>query len=83
MGAPPAEVTDEVLQEMRAKHPEARLGEQERLQSLRAIAPAAAYQADVEAMEKAMRAFPRGSAPGLAGLRPQHLKRRHGTRAEG
>ena len=44
------------------------------MQSLRVMAAAAAHQADIGEVDKALKAFPRGSAPGPTGLRPQHLK---------
>ena len=44
------------------------------MQSLRVMADAAAHQADIGEVDKVLRAFPRGSAPGPTGLRPQHLK---------
>ena len=72
--APPVEVTDDVVREMSAKHPSQRPGELSRLNSLRALAPAAALQAETEAVSKALLSFSRSSGAGPSGLRPQHLK---------
>lgn len=69
---PPVEVAPEVLEEMRRKHP--RSPQPVDTASLPAVHPAAAPQLDAAAVEKEVRAFPRGSAPGPSGLRPQHLK---------
>eukprot|EP00969_Alexandrium_andersonii_P008592 374953-Alexandrium_andersonii.AAC.1 len=57
---------------MRRKHP--RSPQPVDTSSLPAVHPAAAPQLDAAAVEKEVRAFPRGSAPGPSGLRPQHLK---------
>ena len=74
MQAAPVEFTAEVLREMLSKHPRAREGEEERLLELRVVAAAAAAQVDAEAVAKALNSFPRSSAAGPSGLRPQHLK---------
>ena len=71
---PPVEVTNPVVREMERKHPAAREGEAERLLALRRVAAAAAIQIDVEAVEKALKSFKRGSGAGPSGLRPEHLK---------
>jgi len=71
---PPVEVTDQVVNEMRAKHPAARAGERVRLDGLRDVAATAAVQADCDAVAKALTSFGKGSGPGPCGLRPQHLK---------
>ena len=72
--APPAPVDSRVVDEMRAKHPEARAGERDRIGALREVATAAATKADRATVAKALSSFARGAAAGPSGLRPQHLK---------
>ena len=67
-------VTEAVVKEMQAKHPGPREGETDRAQRLRIVSAPAAHQTSVEAVERAIRSFPRGSGGGASGLRPQHLK---------
>jgi hypothetical protein len=74
LSSPPVEVTDEVEKEMRAKHPAPRPEETSRVKSLRDVSKSAASQVTPEIAAKAIRDFPRGSAGGPSGLRPQHLK---------
>ena len=71
---PPAEVTPDIVAEMLAKHPAARSEDADRRDSLRPVAGAAAFQADVEAVAKALSSFSRPSGAGPSGLRAQHLK---------
>ena len=72
--APPAAVTNEILSEMREKHPGARAPDGERMRSLREVHAAAVSGSTPEAVLKAIKSFPRGSAAGPSGLRPQHLR---------
>ena len=72
--SPPVQVTDAVVAEMQDKHPAARRGEAEKVANLRPIQCSAATQVGVEDVEKTIRAFPRGSAAGPSGLKPQHLR---------
>ena len=70
----PVAATPEIVREMEAKHPQARETEPSRLSHLRPINAAAASQVDRERLLDALRSFPKGSAGGPCGLRPQHLK---------
>jgi hypothetical protein len=81
---PPTAVTSEVVQEMQEKHPAAREEDLRKRAQLREVSAAAAPDCSKEAVAKAIMSFPRGSAPGLSGLRPQHLKEamRPGVRDE-
>lgn len=72
--SPPVEVTETVVAEMRNKHPEERREEPDTFAKLRPIHSSAATQLGVDAWEKVIRAFPRGSAAGPSGLKPQHLR---------
>eukprot|EP00971_Amphidinium_carterae_P225445 4471700-Amphidinium_carterae.1 len=69
-----ASMTEEVLQEMRLKHPAAREGEKQRLTDLRKVAPSAAPDFSRDQVSKALQSFAKGSAAGPCGLKPQHLK---------
>ena len=81
---PPVEVTEDVIKEMRDKHPGARRAEEQQQGDLRPVDPAGAVQVGIDDVLKAIRSFPKGSAPGTNGLRPQHLidAMCHGTRHE-
>mgnify|MGYP002811166483 CR=1 FL=1 len=68
----PADPSPEVLQEMRDKHPTPWGGI--RWGDLRPVHAAAAVAFDDEAVRDAIRSFPRDSAGGPSGLRPQHLR---------
>ena len=70
---PPVEVTQAVIQEMQEKHPRARPADELHAHDLRPVDAACAVQTGVDEVLKAIRSFPRGSAPGCSGLRPQHL----------
>ena len=70
---PPVEVTREVIGEMRDKHPPPREGEREKLGRLRAVHKSAAPSINGEEAIRLVRTFPRGSASGPSGLKPQHL----------
>ena len=72
IGAPPAIPTRQVIAEMERKHPPA--GKPVDWAALRTVHAAAAHQPDGEKMTKAIKSFPKGSAGGASGLRPQHLK---------
>jgi hypothetical protein len=69
---PPVDVTPAVVEQMRRKHPPSRQAVD--LASLPAVHAAAALQVEPADVEREIRAFPRGSAGGPTGLRPQHLK---------
>jgi hypothetical protein len=71
---PPVVVTEAVVAEMKAKHPPPRQQDLDDRRHVRAVNPAAALQVDGDAVLKALNTFPKGSACGLSGLRPQHLK---------
>ena len=71
---PPAAVNDTVRQEMRAKHPAARVDDSRRMGALREVSSAAALSLGPEVIQQVIKAFPRGSAGGPSGLKPQHLK---------
>ena len=73
-GSPPAHITNQIVQEMRSKHPAARNSERSAFEELRRISGAAAPSFSSDALAKALASFPRGSGPGPSGLRPQHLK---------
>ena len=70
----PAEVTPDIVAEMSAKHPATRREETGRRGSLRSVAVAAAFQADVESVANARSSFSRSSGAGPSGFRAQHLK---------
>ena len=70
----PASATPEIVREMEAKHPKTRESEPNRLSHLRPINAAAASQVDRDKLVAAILSFPKGSAGGPCGLRPQHLK---------
>jgi len=59
---------------MRQKHPAATYTDRRSRPALRPVDPSAALQLDEEAIAKSIRSFPKGSAGGLSGLRPQHLQ---------
>ena len=69
---PPAEVTGDGLEQMRQKHPRSQRPVD--AASLPAAHAAAAPQLSADAVECEIRAFPRGSAPGFSGSRPQYFK---------
>ena len=69
----PVEVTAAVLEQMRQKHPRSQRPVDPG--SLPAISAAAAPQLDAASVEREVRAFPRGPAPGPSGSRPQRLKK--------
>ena len=71
---PPVPYTPEAVREMKEKHPDNRDRPEEtaRAANLRSVHTAPAWTNDE--MEKTIRSFPAGSAPGPTGLRPQHLK---------
>eukprot|EP00971_Amphidinium_carterae_P338483 6475844-Amphidinium_carterae.1 len=69
-----AHVTPEVLQEMEAKHPQAREDDLNARKGLRVVSAAAVQPVTKEQIRKALVSFPKGSAPGPCGLKPQHLK---------
>jgi hypothetical protein len=71
---PPVPITEAVVEEMRTKHPSPRPQDTERCKELREVGAAAAGQMSMDDIEKAIKSFPRGSAGGPSGLRPQHLK---------
>ncbi len=73
-GVLPAMVSDESTDDLRRKHPEARVTESARCDNLRPIAGAAAPSLTVDEVLKAIKGFPQGSAGGKSGLKPQHLK---------
>eukprot|EP00666_Eupelagonemidae_sp_cell4sb_P017832 gene17832-biopygen15069 len=68
--APPVEASDDSLRMLRDKHPRAQ--SQPDLSDLGP--PAFSPSISVDLVRKTILAFPRGSAPGPSGLRPQHLK---------
>ena len=69
----PVEVTAAVLEQMRQKHPRSQRPVDPG--SPPAISAAAAPQLDAASVEREVRAFPRGPAPGPSGSRPQRLKK--------
>ena len=71
---PPVAVSPAVIDEMKSKHPEARDIDVARKLALRAVDGGAACQTEKESLCKAVRSFPKGSAGGTNGLRPQHLQ---------
>ena len=71
---PPVAVTEGVRDEMRSKHPDPRQIDEARCSKLRVVGSEAAGSFSKDDVDNAMRAFPRGSAGGPSGLRPQHLK---------
>ena len=71
---PPVQVNEEVLNQMRSKHPPSRTGEGIRCRGLREVCSSMAVKVMEDSVLKAIRSFPKGSAPGPSGLRPQHLK---------
>ena len=73
-GERPAAVDASSTADMRAGHPEARGAEAERCARLRRAAAAAAPIVLPEDVVKGIRGFPEGSAGGMSGLKPQHLK---------
>ena len=72
-GERPAAVDAASTADMRSKHPEARDSEPARC-AARPMAAAAALTALPEDVIKGIRGFPEGSAGGMSGLKPQHLK---------
>ena len=73
-GERPAAVDAASTADMRSKHPEARGSEPARCAQLRDVAAAAAPTSQPEDIIKGIRGFPEGSAGGMSGLKPQHLK---------
>ena len=71
---PPVEVTPDIVDIMKSKHPVARDVEGFRVAGLRPVDARAAPCINPEDVRKAIRSFPKGSAAGLSALRPQHLK---------
>lgn len=69
---PPVEVTRRVIASMEAKHPAERAPLD--WSQLRTVHSSASPQFDVDLVKKVLRSFPKGSAGGLVGLKPQHLK---------
>eukprot|EP00663_Eupelagonemidae_sp_cell21sb_P000220 gene220-2251_t len=63
--------TPEVLNALRSKHPTALPPD---LSTLGKAPTAAVPEIDIETVRQAVLRFPRGSAPGPSGLRPQHLQ---------
>ena len=61
-----------MLEQMSQKHPRSQRPVD--ATSLPAVNAAAVPQIDAASLEREVKAFPRGSAPGPSGLRPQHLK---------
>ena len=68
------EVTKEVVGDIQYKHPRARESEAARKKDLRNISPSAGLTLSSDVVLEAIRSFPRGSAGGPSGLKPQHLK---------
>eukprot|EP00971_Amphidinium_carterae_P069156 1368783-Amphidinium_carterae.1 len=69
-----AQMTTQVVQEMQAKHPQAREEDLYARRDLRVVSAAAVQPVSKEQIRKAITSFPKGSAPGPCGLKPQHLK---------
>ena len=69
---PPSVVTQSVVAEMKAKHPEPRHPID--WTSLRDVHFSAAASVDDDLVQKMISSFPRGSAGGPSGLKPQHMK---------
>ena len=67
-------MTEAILAEMLAKHPGAREEDVRVSTGLRPVDPGAAVQVQAEAVRTAIISFPKGSAGGMSGLRPQHLQ---------
>ena len=67
-------VSAPVIAEMREKHPEARAEDRARKAAVPHIHQNAANQINHECIKKVVLSFPRGSAGGPSGLRPQHLR---------
>ena len=72
---PPAPMTQEVYEEMVRKHPAERSPID--WTSLCRVHPTAAPQINAETVREVLRSFPKGSAGGLTGLKPQHLRDAH------
>eukprot|EP00971_Amphidinium_carterae_P328684 6460682-Amphidinium_carterae.1 len=68
------EVTSQIMTDMQKKHPRARETDLQRQRELRSVHETAAPVIDAAAVGRAIASFPRASAPGCSGLRPQHLK---------
>jgi hypothetical protein len=73
-GERPAPVDATTTADMKAKHPDARPSEAARCGGLRPVAAAAALAALPEEVIRGVKSFPEGSAGGMSGLKPQHLK---------
>eukprot|EP00971_Amphidinium_carterae_P035318 695432-Amphidinium_carterae.1 len=69
-----AEMSDQLLVEMKAKHPDARSEDEGARATLRSIHHTAALQAKMEDTLNAVQSFPKGSSAGPSGFRPQHIK---------
>eukprot|EP00973_Karenia_brevis_P031682 4371241-Karenia_brevis.AAC.1 len=59
---------------MSEKHPDARPSEQARSSALRTVHGSALTEISIEEVDKAIKSFPRGSAGGCTGWRPQYFK---------
>ena len=71
---PPAEVTNAIADEMRIKHPRAREADTPRLSALREVNAAVVGAIQPDEVKRVIKDFPKGSASGPSGLKPQHLK---------
>ena len=70
----PVHVTDAVRAEMASKHPAASPAAAAKCAALREVHSSAAEVTDVDSLMEAMSSFPKGSAAGPSGLRPQHVR---------
>ena len=71
---PPVEITAEVIEEMKRKHPAAKLEDRAKCRSLKRRPRVKTKDWDKAEVEAAIWAFPKDSAPGYTGLRPAHIK---------
>ena len=74
LSEPPVPVTPEVVKEMESKHPSPRPTEEAREKRLRKVVGEGTPKLSEDMLKDAIRSFPKGSAPGPSGLKPQHLK---------
>ena len=68
------DITDEVITEMKKKHPSARAEDRAKCRGLTRRPRVKIKDWDKAEVETAIWAFPKDSAPGYTGLRPAHLK---------
>ena len=66
--------TDQVVADIEKKHPARRPSELAALAALRPVHERATARVSPETIKKAIGGFPKGSAAGNSGLRPQHLQ---------